>query len=49
MRSVSDESPAASTVRAVSLADDGDLLLVVKGARIRKNLDPKVGAVSLHA
>jgi len=32
MRSVSDESPAASPMRAVSLADDGDLLLVVKGA-----------------
>jgi len=49
MRSVSDESPAASPMMAVSLADDGDLLLVVKNARIRKNLDPKVGAVSLHA
>jgi hypothetical protein len=49
MRAVSDESPAASPTRAVSLADDRDLLLAVTCARIRKNLDPKVGAVSLHA
>ena len=48
MRSLRDESPCCVSDEGSELADDGDLLLAVQGARVRKNLQPYVGAVSLY-
>jgi len=48
VRSARDESPCCVSDEGSELADDGDLLLVVQGARVRKNLQPHVGAVSLY-
>jgi hypothetical protein len=48
VRSVRDESPSCVGDEGSELAVDGDLLLAVQGARVRKNLQPHVGAVSLY-